>query len=538
MDIIKIFTHNDTNYEINIKGDTNKLLFRASHIGNILQLTNINAATKTFDETEKKYIQTQTSGGIQQVSFLTEDGLYALLFKSSNPIAKIVKKWISEIIKELRLSDTNNLEQQLQNVREQLENITNQKQETEQQLNEVIQVNKELIEESNEIKEKIPMIYIYNIDTRKENPELKIGYTTNIYNRTRSYKQTCKFGKIEYSVEIQNANIKTVENYIHNALARFLLKDEVFCLSVEEAKLIIMRIVNTINIIQINNDSERQLKLSKICEQEIMIINNTPNPKISTCTIGTQTDFYENSIEIQPTLLNHNEHTAKFDQFIKNHCIIRNDVEVSSTDIIGQYRIVNQIASKEIYNAFKTYLDTRFKQSRLKTQSKNQVVNGYIGIKLNDIEYTKNIEISDPQSFIFNECVFSPSGKVLASELVSEYIKWKTNTSKEILPNDEDKLKKYLKQTNYVVYTTIWANNSNGQGYYGIQLKRDIDRHRTTSSTGKTVEKRELSTNQLLGMWETISKAAESEKMCSAKMSRSIKSKTIFNDDYFYCISA
>jgi hypothetical protein len=43
-----------------------------------------------------------------------------------------------------------------------------------------------------------------------------------------------------------------------------------------------------------------------------------------------------------------------------------------------------------------------------------------------------------------------------------------------------------------------------------------------------------VETNELLGNWETIAKAADNEKISAAKMSRSIKTKTIFNNDYFF----
>jgi len=58
--------------------------------------------------------------------------------------------------------------------------------------------------------------------------------------------------------------------------------------------------------------------------------------------------------------------------------------------------------------------------------------------------------------------------------------------------------------------------------------------YKKTSSTGKKVEKRKIETNELLGNWETIAKAANAEKISPAKMSRSIKLKTIFNNDYFF----
>ena len=103
--------------------------------------------------------------------------------------------------------------------------------------------------------------------------------------------------------------------------------------------------------------------------------------------------------------------------------------------------------------------------------------------------------------------------------------------------NENEELKSYLKTTNYVLYTTIWANNGGGQGYYGIMLKKDVDTiGKTTSSTGKKVEKRMVDTNELLGTWDTIAKAAEAEKICAAKMSRSIKNRVVFHGDCYFCI--
>ena len=117
----------------------------------------------------------------------------------------------------------------------------------------------------------------------------------------------------------------------------------------------------------------------------------------------------------------------------------------------------------------------------------------------------------------------------------NEYKKWKEQIKIPISENDEKELKEYLKKTEYVFKTTIWTSNGNGTGYYGLYLKKEVDRHRTTSSTGKKVEKRSKNGNLLLGTWETIAKAAEAEKICAAKMSRCIKDGRLFNDDYYYC---
>ena len=67
-------------------------------------------------------------------------------------------------------------------------------------------------------------------------------------------------------------------------------------------------------------------------------------------------------------------------------------------------------------------------------------------------------------------------------------------------------------------------------------LKSDEKILKKTSSTGKMVEKRDVQTNELIETFETIAKAAEEEKIAPVKMSRSIKNKVVFNDDYYYMI--
>ena len=66
-------------------------------------------------------------------------------------------------------------------------------------------------------------------------------------------------------------------------------------------------------------------------------------------------------------------------------------------------------------------------------------------------------------------------------------------------------------------------------------LKTNNPPCKKTSSTGKAIEKRELKTNLLLGKWDTIAKAANFENISAAKMSRSVKNKIEYNNDYYYC---
>ena len=56
------------------------------------------------------------------------------------------------------------------------------------------------------------------------------------------------------------------------------------------------------------------------------------------------------------------------------------------------------------------------------------------------------------------------------------------------------------------------------------------------SSRGKTINKKDAKTHELLGTWESILKASLNENISASKMSRCVKNKTIIKD-YYYCIA-
>jgi len=394
-----------------------------------------------------------------------------------------------------------------------------------------LEENKKMLEESEKITKcnEIPTIYIFNIDTTRENPELKIGVTHNVSKRIKPYKQICKHGKLEFTHTVENTNLKTMEYYIHSLLSFSRVKDEVFQIDVEQAKLIVLNVINLFETVSITNNSEKVLKLNQLLEK------TKPEIKISTAEIACQTDFDENIPETTPLLFYDTNIKDNFNQFINEMCIVRNDVEVSSKDIEGLYRLWNkEKPKKETFHAFKHYLDTRFKPCRLEKQDKNHVVYGYKGVSLKEIEYKKKVLQSDAQTFIFQVCKFSPSGTILNTTLLEEYQKWKQSVCKEINGNEANEIKDYLKDCEYTMYSTIWTPYGNGQGYYGLYLKSDEYKSKKTSSTGKKVYKIHIETNEILGTWDTIAKASQYENISSTKMSHAVRLKKIFNNDYFY----
>lgn len=120
MDIVKAFNSNELHTEIVIKGTQEDPLFRASDIGVVLDISTIRSVIRDFNETEKVVHSMHTLGGLQDVTFLTEKGLYKVLFKSRKPIAEKFQNWVCEVIKELRLKGTYDLKQQLQQAKEEI----------------------------------------------------------------------------------------------------------------------------------------------------------------------------------------------------------------------------------------------------------------------------------------------------------------------------------------------------------------------------------------------------------------------------------
>lgn len=175
MEVVKAFNDNNLHTEILIKGTVDEPLFRASDIGEILEITNIRSNIKDFNDTERHVDTIYTSTGPKQVTFLTEKGLYKILFKSRKPIAEKFQNWVCEVIKEIRLNGVYDLQQQLE------------KQKTEMELLEHTK-NKEMEEKITKQKEDVllkeyansgALIYIIKVKTYDNGTYVvKIGHST------------------------------------------------------------------------------------------------------------------------------------------------------------------------------------------------------------------------------------------------------------------------------------------------------------------------------------------------------------------------
>jgi hypothetical protein len=275
---------------------------------------------------------------------------------------------------------------------------------------------------------------------------------------------------------------------------------------------------------------EKIMLLEKQILEKNVIINNINDKLYQKNEIINSIEENEESV-YKNVLLPEDELNQKFNEFVNNICIIRHDVEEMSVNLEGRYRLWSKVKpTKETFHAFKNYMDTRFKPKRINGK------HGYVGIKLKNIEYKKIKENSEIETFIFQVCQFSDTGKILNSVLLREYQKWKISIGKNTSENDMKEMKEYLNICPYTLKATVWTDEGNNEGYYGISLKQNDYKPKLISSTGKKIYKRLNGTNELLGTWDTIRKAADFEGISTSKMSRSVKNNTIIND-YYYSIN-
>ena len=206
MDILKAFSLYDKEYPINIQGSVDEPLFQANQIASLLEMNNLRKSMQNFDETDKVVSRGNTPGGMQNITFLTESGLYKILAKSVKPIAKVFQNWMVNVIKELRKTG-------------------------EYKLKEEHEIEKKLIRshEQNDAKKKTHdtlmefcksknVVYVCKLrDEHDDKIVIKIGSTQNIKER---------FSRIEYNYKMTPLLLNIFECESHTKFEKWIRNNE------------------------------------------------------------------------------------------------------------------------------------------------------------------------------------------------------------------------------------------------------------------------------------------------------------------------
>ena len=77
--------------------------FAAKDVCELLGLDDSRQAVSRLDDDEKGVINSDTLGGKQELTFVNESGMYALIFQSRKPQARAFRKWVTgEVLPSLR----------------------------------------------------------------------------------------------------------------------------------------------------------------------------------------------------------------------------------------------------------------------------------------------------------------------------------------------------------------------------------------------------------------------------------------------------
>jgi prophage antirepressor-like protein len=296
MDIVKAFNSNELHTEIIIKGSQEDPLFRASDIGIVLDISTIRSVIRDFDKTEKVVHSMHTLGGLQDVTFLTEKGLYKVLFKSRKPIAEKFQNWVCEVIKELRLKGTYDLQKQLEQAKEEITQVEEKKnKEMEEKLASQERLEKEKVL-LKEYSNSGSLVYIIKVKSFSNGEYIvKIGHSTKgIHDRYNEHKGKYDECLLLNCFPVNKSN--DFENFLHNHedirqnkvndLQEHEHEKELFLIGKKLTYQIVLKIIN-------NNIQNYNYTVSELLKE-----NELLNYKLQ----STQTNNQENDNEILKNL--------------------------------------------------------------------------------------------------------------------------------------------------------------------------------------------------------------------------------------------
>ncbi len=83
--------------------ESNEPLFCLADVCNVIGIANARNVKTRLEDDDVRQMDTLTEGGKQQVTFITESGLYDVILDSRKPEAKKFRKWVtSEVLPSIR----------------------------------------------------------------------------------------------------------------------------------------------------------------------------------------------------------------------------------------------------------------------------------------------------------------------------------------------------------------------------------------------------------------------------------------------------
>lgn len=111
MNDIQIFNHPQFG-QIRTAGTADEPMFCLADVCNAIGITNARNVKARLDEEDVRLMDTLTAGGIQQITFVTESGLYDVILRSDSENAKPFRKWVTgDILPSIRKTGSYSIRQ-------------------------------------------------------------------------------------------------------------------------------------------------------------------------------------------------------------------------------------------------------------------------------------------------------------------------------------------------------------------------------------------------------------------------------------------
>ncbi|KAJ3074219.1 hypothetical protein HK102_005853, partial [Quaeritorhiza haematococci] len=353
MDLVKAFSSDSEQYHITVRGDDKNPLFKAVDIARILEISNVSDALKDYDEDEKTTLAL-TEGSRKVANFLTEPGLYRFILSSqkTKPFVKRFKKWVCQVITEIRLTGQYQLQKQVEEREAKLLEYQQEKEaieaRAEQERKRAIEAEakaaeeqrlrekeRRLREEEQRLREELERKlqkrtyeaiartgHVYVIKT---DGGIKVGKTIKDVSSRIKGMQTANRNDIKILLDFKTSNPDLLERVAHYILDRYRCNSnrEFFDCDVEHIKRVVILAGNTIDTLKSMYES--------ISEDEFITRVNE--------NVGVSIDLEV----VQAPECDDGELT----HFLETHCEVGNGYRVLQADFLASYLHIHPKADKK-----------------------------------------------------------------------------------------------------------------------------------------------------------------------------------------------
>jgi len=317
--LVERFKNNEFDVSVNVKGDYNNPLFRAKDIGTLLEMTNIRTVLSEFNDTEKISFEENVGHGPQITTYLTEKGLYKILFRSNKPIADKFKDYVCAVLHDLRIKGYYELEEFKKKVQE-------------------------LEEEKKAVKN---VIYAFKLKKDKTDKEYKIGKSSNIIARERAFKTSSPTG--EMIKEVVCEDINSSESLIHIFLNKHgaHIKGETYNME----KDMLFAYMDVVGILDKVTGISCTLEKLKKCYRSLYRIHSDTEPEPESVDIERDKIFKK---QRRTKVVRINYSTKVVDKAYASVCSAAKDNDVKKPDTLRQAILKGELINGYIWREWRT----------------------------------------------------------------------------------------------------------------------------------------------------------------------------------------